>query len=277
MGSLTQPLKWFGGKAYLASRIVALMPRHLHYVEPFAGGLAVLLARDPEDERLCLSPHKGVSEVVNDIDSRLVNFWRVLRDPEKFERFRRHVEAIPLSREEWDAAHHRPTDGIPGVADAVSFFVDCRQSRAGMMKDFTSTTRSRTRRQMNGNVSEWIGAVEGLADVHARLWRVLVENMDALKLIEREDTPGTLFYLDPPYLASTRTAGGYAHEMTEADHGRLLDLIRTLKGNVILSGYPSETYATALADWRFVDFNLPNNAAGGDAKRRMTERVWMNY
>ncbi len=76
---VTPPLKWHGGKHYLASRIVGLMPRHLHYVEPFFGGGAVLLARDPNDPSLWLPPHKGVSEVVNDINGRLVNFWRVLR------------------------------------------------------------------------------------------------------------------------------------------------------------------------------------------------------
>jgi len=55
------PLKWHGGKYYLASRIVSLMPCHLHYVEPFLGGGAVLLARDPEDPALWLSPHNHTS------------------------------------------------------------------------------------------------------------------------------------------------------------------------------------------------------------------------
>src|SRR5215213_9321604 len=68
------PLKWHGGKAYLASKIVAMMPSHLHYVEPFAGGLSVLLAKDPE----------GVSEVVNDLNGGLSNFWHVLRDDARF-------------------------------------------------------------------------------------------------------------------------------------------------------------------------------------------------
>src|SRR5205823_6008598 len=98
------PLKWHGGKSYLARRIIALMPRHLHYVEPFAGGLAVLLARDPDDPRLWLPPHKGVSEVANDLDGRLVNFWRVLQGEETFLRFRRAVEALPLARAEWERA-----------------------------------------------------------------------------------------------------------------------------------------------------------------------------
>jgi DNA adenine methylase len=40
----TLPLKWHGGKYYFAPKIVALMPRHTHYVERFCGGCAVLLA-----------------------------------------------------------------------------------------------------------------------------------------------------------------------------------------------------------------------------------------
>jgi len=81
---LTPPLKWHGGKHYLAPKIVALMPPHLHYVEPFAGGLAVLLAKEPE----------GVSDVANDLDGDLVNFWRVMQSGDDFGRFRRVVEAV---------------------------------------------------------------------------------------------------------------------------------------------------------------------------------------
>src|SRR6476660_6923423 len=92
MVKLTPPLKYHGGKSYIAPKIVALMPPHLHYVEPFAGGLSVLLAKNPE----------GVSEVVNDLDGDLTNFWRVLQDREAFEEFRRRVEAVPFSEAEYE-------------------------------------------------------------------------------------------------------------------------------------------------------------------------------
>jgi DNA adenine methylase len=271
------PLKWHGGKYYLASRIVGLMPCHLHYVEPFFGGGAVLFARNPDDPALWLFPHKGVSEVANDINGRWINFWRVLRDPDSFASFRREVEAIPMARQEWEEAHSHSyrTDSI---ADAVAFFVDCRQSRSGMMNGFTSVTRNRTRRRMNGNVSEWLTAIEFLPEVHLRLRRVLIERMPALELIEREDTPGALFYCDPPYLHETRTAtDAYSHEMTEKEHRDLLATLLECKGKVMLSGYPSPLYESKLGSWNRHAFELPNNAAGGEKKRRMTEVLWCNF
>jgi DNA adenine methylase len=127
---------------------------------------------------------------------------------------------------------------------------------------------------MNGNVSEWLGAVEGLADVHARLRRVAIENRSALEVIRREDTPGTLFYLDPPYLHETRAnADAYAFEMTEADHRDLLKVIQTCKGKVMLSAI-RPPLRRALIGWARHTFDLPNNAAGGQAKERATEVVW---
>ena len=271
------PLKWHGGKYYLASKIVSLMPDHLHYVEPFFGGGAVLFAREPDDSALWLFPHKGVSEVVNDINGRLINFWRVLQDPKAFGAFRRKVEAIPMARQEWEEAHSH-VYGSDSIADAVAFFVDCRQSRSGLMNGFTSVTRNRTRRRMNGNVSEWLSAIEGLPGVHLRLSRVLIEKMPALELIMREDTSGTLFYCDPPYLHETRTAtDAYSYEMSEEEHRELLATLRECKGKVMLSGYPSALYESALTNWNRHTFDLPNNAAGGETKRRMTEVLWCNF
>jgi DNA adenine methylase len=278
MSAVTPPLKWHGGKHYLARRIVALMPQHLHYVEPFFGGGAVLFARDPEEISLWLPNQRGVSEVVNDMNGRLINFWRVMQNQEQFEQFRRIVEAIPLARAEWNAAHAHVQEGRDPVADAVAFFVDCRQSRSGLMKGFTPITRSRTRRGMNGNVSEWLTAVDGLPEVHQRLRRVVIENIPALELIRREDTGGTLFYCDPPYLHDTRASKeAYAFEMTEEDHRALLNLLVKCKGKVMLSGYPSELYDQILAGWRRHEFDLPNNAAAGKQKSRETEVLWCNF
>src|SRR5258708_6863565 len=87
-------LKTHGGKHYLAQRIVDRMPAHTHYVEPYAGGMAVLFAKSPQ----------GVSEVVNDLDGRITDFWRVLQAEDLFEKFQRRAQAIPFNERAWQEA-----------------------------------------------------------------------------------------------------------------------------------------------------------------------------
>jgi len=131
---------------------------------------------------------------------------------------------------------------------------------------------------MNEQASAWISSVRGLEAIHERLRRVVVFNRLAIDVIRTEDTCDTLFYLDPPYLPSTRESRDvYQHEMTEENHCELLAVVAKVKGKVILSGYPSKLYDDALAGWEKHTFDLPNNAATGDRKRRMTECVWCNF
>jgi len=266
MPRLTPPLKTHGGKHYLANRIVELMPPHVHYVEPYAGGLAVLLAKDPE----------GVSEVVNDLDGELINFWDVLRDSFTFKLFERLVGATPFSRQVWDrSASKVSTD----VDRAYNFFVSCRQSLAGRRESFAPLSKTRTRRGRNEQASAWWTAVEGLCEVHERLKFTVIECAPALEIIVREDGPSTLFYLDPPYMPSTRsTVGEYGKfEMTVEDHRQLLDVVKSCKGAVMLSGYRSVLYDSQLHGWNRHQFDMPNNAASGETKERRLENLWCNF
>jgi hypothetical protein len=82
-----------------------------------------------------------------------------------------------------------------------------------------------------------------------------------------------LLYLDPPYLMETRSSGPiYRHELTELDHGRLLDLIRGFHCMVLLSGYWSRLYADALKGWNSIHF--PAMTRGGTLA---VEWLWFNY
>ena len=108
--------------------------------------------------------------------------------------------------------------------------------------------------------------------------RVVVGVMPALKFIPREDTEGTLFYCDPPYLHDAdHHRHVYAHEMTERDHRDLLAVLCQCKGKVMLSGYRNNLYDKLLSSWTLHTFDMPNHAAGGAEKRRMTECLWTNF
>ena len=268
---LVQPLKWHGGKHYLAKQILALMPPHVHYVEPYFGGGSVLLEKDPHN----------VSEVVNDINGNLVNFWRVLRAPEHFAKFVRVIQATPFSQELWEESGAVLETEAPDEIDvdrAIQFFIRCRQSRAGKFDAFATLSKRRTRRGMNEQASAWLSAVEGLPEAAQRMQRVAIYREDAVKVIQKEDSTSTLFYLDPPYLHETRvTTQDYAHEMNYEDHQRLLQTIKQVEGSVILSGYPSELYQTELQDWRRHQIEIDNKASSKSQKPIKTECLWMNF
>lgn len=270
---LTSPLKWHGGKFYLAKSIIDLMPKEHHkYVELFGGSLAVLWAKNPV----------GVSEVVNDVNGNLMNFYRVLQSEKLFAKFLRRVQVTPFSRVEWEEARQNLAE-LPDakrVARAVWFFVLNRMSLAGRMDAFTGISKARTRGDMNEQVSAWQGVVEGLPAIHERFQRVVVEDKPAIELMPAYDIKGAVQYADPPYLTSTRTAKNVYgdFEMEDEDHEEFLEVAKSVKhAKVLISGYPSELYDKVLKGWNRRTFKRANSAAGGGTKRLMTEVVWMNY
>lgn len=269
------PLKWHGGKTYLASKIISLMPQHTHYVEPYFGGGAVLFAKDPT----------GVSEVVNDVNYDLTNFWSVMREEALFLRFKYQVENTPMSEVEFNRSMD-PRSNVrlkphgEDVHAAVRFFIRYRQSRQGLGKDFATLSRNRTRRGMNEQASSWLSAIEGLDEARDRLKSVVILCRDALDVISTQDGPHTLFYLDPPYLHSTRSARQcYEHEMSADDHERLLACLSNAHGKFMLSGYPSPLYDRYAFknSWRRVDIDIDNKSSSSQVKEIKTECLWMNY
>ncbi len=294
MKVLTQPLKWHGGKYYLRNWIVGLMPPHLHYVEPFFGGGGILLARDPDRDWM-LSPEnpklpaalKGSSEVANDIHGELTNFWKVLQSTDDFEAFRQKVALTPFSQVEFEAAFDASEAAVEKVdtsehrvARAHRFFILARQSRQGLMRDFATLSRNRTRGRINEQVNAWLSVVDGLPDVHERLRKVLILNQDACDVIRKQDGPNTLFYCDPPYVHETRsTTADYHHEMTENQHRRLLDVLAGIEGRFMLSGYPSELYSQweQKHGWKRHEYLIDNKAASGAVKEVKTECLWCNF
>jgi DNA adenine methylase len=134
------PLKFHGVKSYLTPKIIELFPEHVHYVEPYFGGGAVLFAK----------PDKWVenhSEVINDIYDELMCFWRVLKSVSMFDEFHQQVKLTPFGNEQWEAAcNYSGDDRIEGT---VAFFVRYRQSRQGLWACIATMSRTRTRRGIN--------------------------------------------------------------------------------------------------------------------------------
>jgi DNA adenine methylase len=257
---LRPAVKTHGGKRYLARRIVARLPPHRVYVEPFAGGLSVLLNKPPAEV-----------EVANDRNAALMAFYGVLRDRpgELLDRLAGHAYDRPTFA--WSQAEGEAGDEVDAAA---RFLARNRMSRGGLGRDFAWSERLRGGRP--GDLNAWETIKAELPRIAARLARVELRCRDALEVIREFDGPDTLFYLDPPYLPETRTAlGTYAHEMGRADHVRLLEAIVRCRGMVAISGYPSPLYDDALRGWKRVPFDMACHAGQGRSKGRRVEVLWL--
>jgi DNA adenine methylase len=262
---LRPPVKWYGGKRYLANRIIEKFPGHRIYLEPFGGGASVLLNKPPVEV-----------ETYNDLDLRITRLFRVLRD--QGEQFVASVRLIPYSQVEFDAAAGYALDATD-LDKAICDFVRWRQSFGGKGQSWSYTT-GRARGGMAGDVNAWWTAIEMLPQIIDRLRRVQIICQPANEAIERFDHKEGLIYCDPPYVHGSRSNGStdvYAVEMSDDDHRQLAKTLRSCEAKVVLSGYPSPLYKELYAGWRTVDFDIANHAAGGKSKARETERLWLNF
>jgi len=244
---MRSPIRWFGGKGKMTAKLLPLIPPHQTYVEPFGGGASLLFAKPP-------SP----VEVYNDLDSGLVNLFRVLRDPEKFERFHQMALLTPYSREEYYDCRATWESCEDEVERAWRWFVVARMSFGG---HFGSGWGLEVSSIHNG----FFGAIESLPEVANRLLQaqVQVEHRDFREIFKQYDTPGTYFYCDPPYISETRKTGEYKYEMTLEDHEELVQLLLDIKGNAMLSGYNHAAYRPLEeAGWYKKSWNTACHAAG---------------
>lgn len=210
---LKSPLGYLGGKSRLAKRIVEKIPAHTCYVEPFCGGAWVYFTKEPS----CV-------EILNDRDGELANFWNVIRHhlPE----FLRYLDFTIVSREDFNREKEQNPALLTDVQRAVRYYRLQRMGYGGRVVKRTFGTSSTRPNSMNLKSVE-----ERLGDAHKRMARTTIENLDACDCITRYDTPGTFFYIDPPYW----NADFYAVSFKDDDFKRLAETLKSIKGKFLLS------------------------------------------
>lgn len=243
---MTEPrrpvLRYHGSKWRIAPWIINYFPPHDCYVEPYCGGASVLMRKA-----------RAWIEVVNDLSEDVVNFFRVIREqPEDLVRL---IEFTPYSKREWEIALEPHLDP---VESARRFYVRSWLSIAGPTAQWRTGwrrqkifTRENGRRRMTPAAVTFM-QVDHLYEVANRLRGVQIECDEALDVITRYDAPATLFYIDPPYPASTRGRwykAAYEYEMTDDQHGVLARALQDLQGMAVVSGYQCALYDQLYSDW----------------------------
>ena len=263
---ISPALRYHGGKYRLAPWIMGFFPVHACYVEPFGGAAGVLL-RKP----------RSYAEVYNDLDSDIVNFFRVLRDPETREKLTEALVLTPYSRNDFTIAFESTDDPVER-ARRTAIRAHMGFGSSGATKGMTGF-RIDTKREYATAQHLWERYPDTIRTIGERFAGVLIENRPAVRVMLQHDTPATLHYVDPPYVHSTRDKSAssrnyYRHEMTDEEHVKLLDTLKVLSGFVVLSGYENEIYNDHLTEWTQYQTIARIAAHRGTAIRK--ECVWLN-
>ena len=252
-------LRYFGGKYRIRKWIQSFFPPHLCFTESFAGGGSVVLSKEP-----------AKFDILNDADEQIVNLFRVLRD--EHDELMKKLVLTPYSRRELLVAKNGLDEG-DSVERARRMLVCMWQGR-GAHEATTGWRYQRVSARNKVALADWTSLPRRLGEVVDRLRDIYLECDDALTILRRFDAPSTLHFVDPPYVAETRSKSSprYRREFRRPREHRLLAAtLRELEGMVVLSHPRCELYDALYATWEPCD-----RETIGLASNRFVETVWLN-
>ncbi|ABR48594.1 DNA adenine methylase [Alkaliphilus metalliredigens QYMF] len=250
---LKSPLSWMGGKYRLRKQIIELIPEHTCYVEIFGGAAWVLFGKE-----------SSKVEVYNDINSELVNFFRILKY--HAEEFKSWIEKDVVSREIFEEYHESPSKYMTDIQRAVRFFYLIKYSFASKGDHFGYGT--------NKDPNKAIFNTDFIQEVRGRLKHCYVENLSFDQLINKYDRKETFFFCDPPYYELTQ----YKDKFYKEDHLHLVELLKNIEGKflVTINDHPEvrEWYKGFNMKSTEVNYSVSRNIEG---RKNYKELIITNY
>ncbi len=263
--------RYFGGKAQLAPWITSYFPPHEYYIEPFCGAASVFFQK-----------HPAKYELLNDLNSDVVNIFRILQSEEKAARLVRQLYFTPYSREIYNSSFDADNNASD-IDRAVRFLTIASMSfnadsvNGHNRNGFRGYFKSLDYKRFTIPAQDWANWINYLDFFCARLQGVLIENIDAFKIIEKyRDHADVFWYFDPPYVHSTRQNLNckYHTELTDFEHESLVSKLLSIKGKVIISGYDCEIYSNfEAAGWKKYCRKVQKNYM----KNIPLECIWSNF
>ena len=263
---VNSPIKWVGGKSRLRKYIIALLPPHTCYVEPFGGAGWVLFGKKPSDV-----------EVLNDINHDLITFFRVLRDqPEDL------IESFDwalVSRAEFNRLASLDSTHLSDLERAHRFYYLIMAAWGGEL----NYPRMQTSVSDGGHGNRLIGALKRLRQrlepVHKRLQTVIIEDLDWKDCLTKYDrSEQVCMYIDPPYPGN---GANYADNMRDwEDHEHLAECLAKAKCNWILSSYDNDRVREMYSQYHIVSVQAFSGmrVKKNDHKRVLNEEILvMNF
>lgn len=271
MKRIRPPFKYYGGKFYLSKWIASLLPKHKKYVEPFGGAASVLLNKPISEIEIYNDLNLSITHLMVHIRDHLDDLVEILRnikcDEQVFYEWKNRICEEPIDQ-------------------AVKIFVLYRMSRGGSGITFSKSSRSY--RGVSENVSSWNSSIDNLTLISERLQSVQIYSKNAIDLLKENDDSKTIFYLDPPYVSSSRRSFSkenqrfelgsvYQIEMDDKQHQELLEQCLKSNSMIVISGYESEMYKDMLSSWNSTSKETYLHSSASKKKSKAKEMVWANF
>lgn len=251
------PISYYGGKQSMSLKIIPLIPKHAVYVEPFAGGAAVLFGKPVPDV-----PIGHYREVINDTHGELVNFYRVLR--EDGEALVSLLQLTPHAREEYAECKTPYDESLTPLERARRFFYMINNSYAKKENGGWAYSKKSRNEPLT-----FLNKVNRLPAIVGRFKRAYIEHKDALEVIKTWDCPEAFFYCDPPYID---TEQGHYDGYTADDLNALFELLLTIDGAWMVSGYCAPPGVELPDDVEVFSFDAYGAAAGYSKKANIEKK-----
>lgn len=256
------PITYYGGKQRLVSTILSLIPEHTSYIEPFAGGAAILFAKP-----------KSKVEVINDTNSEVILFYKVVKT--KFNKLQREIRATLHSRELHRKAKfiYEHPSLFTDIERAWALWVNSVMSYSSILGStwscgFESPTSEKKVHSKKKSFTK---------ELSDRLELVQIESRDALEVVLARDNSKAFFYLDPPYID---TACGHYGGYTRDDFEKLLVVLSKIKGKFLLSSFPSDLLEKYRRKYKWKTKSIEMNLCVQGARkngRKKVEVLTANY
>ena len=263
---MNSPIRYFGSKGGFYNKIIEHFPTTEYdtYIEPYGGTYIVGLMSNP-----------AKIEIYNDLEQNVYSLYKVISDKDLFEEFKRRCDLVLYCEQlRKECKENLTNENISIVDRAFNFFYVNRTSHNGIGG---FSMNSHIRRGMSKAVSDFLSCIDRLPELHDRLSRVMVTNMDGVKLIEKYNKPNVFLYCDPPYEQSTRTGARYKVDMNREGHLNFIDAVINSKSKILISGYDCELY-DKLTDNGFSKVKFEVKTIDGNFKKKIKiETLWKNY
>lgn len=268
MKSINPPIKYFGGKGTMFKEIITYFPNsedYKTYIEPFGGSFSVGLKIDPTPSIM----------MYNDLEKNVYSLYKVLSEPDLFNQFKEKCDLVFYSQDiRNDFKSKLKNDDLSVVDRAFYFFYVNRTSHNGI-GGFSRNMY--VRRNMSKSISDFLSSIDRLPELHDRLSKVMITNMDGIDIINKYNTSDVFIYCDPPYEHSTRTSARYAVDMDREGHLRFLNSVMNSNAKILISGYDCELY-DVLGENGFNKVSFDVKTISGNFKpKTKTEYLYYNY